>query len=407
MQNKLKQSTKPKQVDKPVYLWLASWYPNRLDAYTGDFIQRHARAFALFNPLYVLHIAKDEKGEYTQNIKIETLHTGNLIETIIYYHPQKVGIAFIDRMISGLHYLRHGKKWLKRFVENHGSHVKVEIAIAMRAGLLGLWLKRKYDIPYVVKEHWTGYYRQSMPKSLQQTALFWHYTKKILKGAKGLICDSRDLGRQINDTITRVDYVEIPNVVDTKHFYYRERQKSGTRSFVFLHASTMGYQKNTAGIIRQFLKLSRNYPTIDLELRLLGPDNENLEHSFDKAVLKKGRVIFMGNVSYQQVAIEMSKADAFVLFSRFENLPCVLLEAMCCGLPVIATEVGGIYWHVEKDSGILVESENENALYKAMEQLIFNSTAYVHQLIADNASKKYNMHAIGQLYQETYHKFFN
>lgn len=142
MQNKLKQFTKPKQVDKPVYLWLASWYPNKLDAFTGDFIQRHARAFALLYPLYVLHIAKDEKGKHTTNIKIETQQSGYLTETIIYYHPEKVGVAFIDRIISGIQYLRLGKKWLKKFVKNHGSYLKVEIAIAMRAGLFGLWLKK-------------------------------------------------------------------------------------------------------------------------------------------------------------------------------------------------------------------------------------------------------------------------
>ena len=53
-------------------LWLPGWYPNILSPYDGDFIQRHARAVALFQKLTVIYIKKDEKGIVTQNKKIIT-----------------------------------------------------------------------------------------------------------------------------------------------------------------------------------------------------------------------------------------------------------------------------------------------------------------------------------------------
>ncbi|HQV61525.1 MAG TPA: hypothetical protein PLG08_12150, partial [Chitinophagaceae bacterium] len=43
-------------------LWLCSWYPAKTDPYNGDFIQRHARAAALYNDIYIIHVAGDETG---------------------------------------------------------------------------------------------------------------------------------------------------------------------------------------------------------------------------------------------------------------------------------------------------------------------------------------------------------
>jgi glycosyltransferase involved in cell wall biosynthesis len=68
----------------------------------------------------------------------------------------------------------------------------------------------------------------------------------------------------------------------------------------------------------------------------------------------------------------MQGADGFVLFSQYENLPCVLLEAWSCGLPVIATDVGGVGEHLggpdqDIDLGVLLQPEDEAGLSAAVE----------------------------------------
>ncbi len=67
-------------------LWLASWYPNILSPYDGDFIQRQARAAALFQRLTVIYIKKDEKGIVTKDLKIVSSSENNLTEIIVFYH---------------------------------------------------------------------------------------------------------------------------------------------------------------------------------------------------------------------------------------------------------------------------------------------------------------------------------
>ena len=45
----------------PYVLWLPSWYPNKLAPFDGDFIQRHAKAAALYNDILVIYAVPDEE----------------------------------------------------------------------------------------------------------------------------------------------------------------------------------------------------------------------------------------------------------------------------------------------------------------------------------------------------------
>jgi glycosyltransferase involved in cell wall biosynthesis len=64
-------------------------------------------------------------------------------------------------------------------------------------------------------------------------------------------------------------------------------------------------------------------------------------------------------------------ADVFVLSSRSEGMPMVILEAMMSGLPVVATKVGGVPSTI-RDTGILTESANPQKLSEAMQEIIKN-----------------------------------
>ncbi|MBI5849892.1 MAG: glycosyltransferase family 4 protein [Planctomycetes bacterium] len=79
------------------------------------------------------------------------------------------------------------------------------------------------------------------------------------------------------------------------------------------------------------------------------------------------RVTFAGEQA--DVAPFLAAADAFVFPSRLEGLPNALLEAMACGLPAIATRIGGCVDVMTDDAGILVGSDDARALAAAMDRL--------------------------------------
>jgi glycosyltransferase involved in cell wall biosynthesis len=371
-------------------LWLTSWYPNRLDKFTGDFIQRHAQAVSQFCKIEVIYIKKDD------NISANTSSTiinrsGNLTEQIIYYNSCKINFKPLDRLISFLNYNKHYRKAVKQYLKENGKPDYVHVHVAMNAGVTALWIKKKWNIPYLVTEHWSGYYRQSIPSVFDYGFLFRFLNKRILKKAALFFPVTHHLGETVKKDFVDISYQVIPNVVNTALFNYKP---SGSHKFRFIHISFMGYEKNPAGIFAaaQLLK-ERGY---EFELLMLGNKNEKLSAMAMEFNLTPEYVIFKDAVLYIEVPAEIQKSSALLLFSRYENLPCVILEALCCGLPVISSNVGGIAEVVDKENGILVESENIEALANAMQKMMDDYHNYDREKIALDAFAKFNYKKVGR-----------
>ena len=82
-------------------------------------------------------------------------------------------------------------------------------------------------------------------------------------------------------------------------------------------------------------------------------------------------VVLLGKRS--DIPTLLNKADYFILSSRHEGLPTVVIEAMACGTFVIATDCGGSA-EIMGDTGILVPPQNSEALAQALNQAV-NKTA--------------------------------
>ena len=100
--------TKP---SAPYILWLPSWYPNKLDPFDGDFIQRHAKAAALYNDILVIYATPDENGKLTHSVDERFISSGRLAEHIIYF---KKSTGLLGRIRAFLKWKRLLKRTLKR-----------------------------------------------------------------------------------------------------------------------------------------------------------------------------------------------------------------------------------------------------------------------------------------------------
>lgn len=374
-------------------LWLVSWYPNRTDIFSGDFIERHAKATALFCKVIVLFITKDEKLKYGK-VEIEQSMEDNLIVYKIYYGKFLWG-GRREKLLSLIKYITLQKKMYAQISSLYGKPEIVHVHVALKAGLLARYLKRQKK-PYLLTEHWSGYYLEKPRNIYNSGFLLRSLTKSVLKNASVVLPVAKSLAAAIKKLIN-VPFVVIPNVVNTELFFYKSPVVEKIR---FIHPSFMNFSKNPEGII-EAAKLLADEGYV-FEILMIGRINPALIALAGEFSILNNYILFKEEVTYAQIAIEMQQSSALIMFSRFESLPCVILEALCCGLPVISSDVGGIPEVINEQNGILVMNENKIQLKEAMKKMIDNYTFYNRKSISEDAVNQFRFPVVGKKIHELY-----
>jgi len=327
------------------------------------------------------------------------MENGPLTEILIYIGK---GNSLIGRFLFFYRWIKVYREAIQEYIINHGQPAAVHVHVPYPAGRLALWIKRKYKIPYVVTEHWTIYQPGNVMSYQRQPARLRRLVYRIMKEASMFLPVSRDLGKRVCALVTEVPVTVVPNVVDTGLFYYPGSSGATNKVFRFIHVSGMSPQKNPEGLLRAFAAAYLADPHI--ELIMLGNRDQSLLHFSASLGLPSGAIHFGGEVSYAEVAIQMQEADALVLFSQVENAPCVISEALCCGLPVVATITGGIPEMIDDSNGILVTPGDETAMKKALLGLKQNKDRYNRAEIALKATTVYNYAMAGEALAAVYNR---
>ncbi len=90
-----------------------------------------------------------------------------------------------------------------------------------------------------------------------------------------------------------------------------------------------------------------------------------------------------------------------MLASRFDNNPCVLVEAQAAGLPIVASRVGGIPEIVERN-GLLAEPEDVDALAGRILEALAGLGAYDRSAIAARAKERFDVEHVGRMLADVY-----
>ena len=195
----------------------------------------------------------------------------------------------------------------------------------------------------------------------------WKYARDLLnKKVSTLIFVSEAL-REVGSSIGLYGRrnVVIHNVVDTNIFI----PNSTGRDYSEFKILAIGRLEPVKGFDILLQAFANVYKRLNQQTRLIiigdGPLRSDLEKiAFNLEI--SSAVDFMGSIPHEEMVTRYQTADLLCVSSYSEGLPCVIVEAMACGKPVVASDVGGVSEVVDAQSGILVTPGDPEALCEAL-----------------------------------------
>lgn len=371
-------------------MFVSRWYPDRHDPMPGLFVRRHAEAVNLFADVTVLYVTADSTLKSGKVIREESI-IGGIRELRIYFGKSSIG------PINAWRYL----KFYLQAIESLDAPDLVHVHVLSRTAIPALWLKYTRNTPYLITEHWSRYLPQNVAKGAYRGWLRKWFTKLAVSKAKCITTVTKNLSNAMQSLGLKNKYVTTPNVADCALFH--PEANSIQHDFDFIHVSCFDEPaKNIKGIVDAFVQ----YVNLGLNGNLTiigdGPDYKSVFAYADGTGLVGDRILFTGLMEGEQLASRMRKADALVMFSNYENLPCTIVESLCCGVPVISTDVGGIAEFVNNQNGVLIQSQNVTDLVNAMKQVASGFFAGKKQEIAAYGSQHFSMESISHIFKQLY-----
>jgi glycosyltransferase involved in cell wall biosynthesis len=164
--------------------------------------------------------------------------------------------------------------------------------------------------------------------------------------------------------------VEIPNGVDTNTFTHCRDCRGAREERKITFIGRLDGYKGVAYLLQGFKTVLSHIEQVRLVIVGTGPDETHLKYLTGELKLQ-GKVDFRGQ--QENIPAILSGTDVFVLPSLSEGMSNVLLEAMACGLPIVATAVGGNRDLIRDGyNGILIPPHDAMCVHDALLELLNN-----------------------------------
>ena len=381
-------------------LFLPSWYPNRTAPSLGNFIQRHAAAVSPFHDIAVLYAAADPSLE--SKYEVELTEQNGVQEVIVYYRKVTTPLPIVSHFLKRMRLYGAYNRGYNLVKQEFGQPDIVHVHVIWRAILFALQLHRQHKTPYVISEHWSGYMKEdgSYKNGFNYRSAV---TKAGVKHASAVIAVSERMKEAMLGHALFANYHVIPNVVDTELF--RPSQKPAGEKIRMIHVSTVNdREKNISGMLRVVKKLSEKRQDFILEIVGDSPERTAFERLATGLGIMDKHVVFSGYRTIEQVAERMRASHFFLMFSNYEGLPCVILEAMASGLPVVATRTGGIPQVISPERGILVNVGDKEALLAALTRMLDEYKNYNSESLRNYTIDNFSYDRVGRQIAAVYEK---
>jgi len=388
----MKSSARPLHI-----LNLTRWYPDRFDPMPGLFVQRHAEATALFANISLVYARGIKTSTKVPLYDIDLEEKGGVRTARAYFRLPSANIPVISPVIRLWRFFKANAKGIKK-VKVPGEKVDIiHVHVLTRLGVIALFYKFFYGIPYVITEHWTRYL--DLRQDFSGFFRIW-LARLVVKKAAVVTTVSEDLTLAMKKhKLYHSDYRVISNVVDPVFFAVsaKNNAKKKTAKKELVHVSCFtDVHKNISGLLRVVQMLSVNRDDFHFTLIGEGEDLEKMKHYAIKLKIPEKVLTFTGLLEGRLLAETMAGADALVIFSNYENMPVVINESFVLGVPVISTDVGGIAEMVNENRGRLVAKGDETALTNVLMDFLDGKMFFDKGKIQQFAREQFSKETVGK-----------
>lgn len=361
------------------------WYPYK-GSIDGVFVKEHAEACRVAGNSVSVQAIKVLKGKglFSITTKYEVVNdipTYYLVIQSVFWKWIYINIPLLY-LFTKWHYNKHiAKKFTPQIIVSN---------VINPAGITGHWLAHKLKAKHVIIEHWTRI-AKFMGKNL-----FASSARKAYANADAVVSVSNYLkGITINYGANADKAAIIPNVIDADRFYYKPKEVS--ERLTFCCVTNLKYPKDPFLVISALDTIAKNTGK-SIVLNIVGDGEYRARIEALKTTLNF-ELNLLGYLPKTDVASVFHKADYFLHASYLETFSLVVAEAICCGTPVVASDIPPLDDLVTLQTGILSENTAE-AWTAAIEKAI--ATHYEMEQPSTIYRQKYSKKGVGAMFNNLF-----
>ncbi len=391
-------------------LFLNKWYPNLDNPNSAIFIRKHAKAVSFFANIVSFHISPSKK--INKLFKIDKFLDEN-IETIIIYYKKTFFVfdlfLYLISIIVGIFILSKNYRKIDLIQVNITASLLLFIA---------LYFKFLKNVKFIILEHSTFYPRivNNVDKLDIIKRILLIFIKWFSLFSEGIICVSESLKDSMQKVGFKGKFYIIPNVVFEGNENIKIIDNNSELKFeikIISVSNLIDKTKNISNLLKGFGIFLDTYKEefkdskIILDIYGDGKDREKLIKLANELNLLNENVFFKGAIDNKKLKELMVNYDFFVMFSKVETFSVATLEAMLCGLPVIATKSGGPEEYLKPQYGILIDNNNIHQLVNAFYFMCKNYQKFDKRRISDFVKENYSYENISSKFKKLYESILN
>lgn len=252
----------------------------------------------------------------------------------------------------------------------------------------GLELQKTSGIQLVHTYHSLGAVKyQSLVEIPQVANTRLKIEREILERANCIVATSPQEQETLRSLVSTRGQIEvIPCGTDTTNFRLtsktqaRTKLKLDSREKVILYVGRFDERKGIETLVRAFALL-KEQDLKNIKLMIVGGSSANMPDGIERDRIEnivnelglKDSTIFVGRIGHDVLPLYYTAADVCVIPSHYEPFGLVAIEAMACGVPVVASNVGGLkFTIIPEETGLLVEPKDVEAFAEGIQRILFD-----------------------------------